>query len=180
MSVASARWQVAAALLCVTALSCQKQPDKHGWVSDLDTLRSEMDGSVRYRADLMLEGLAGPVDGPRQELAMLVFRCEDERVWGHVVIDVPLATAISGARVRIDSLPMQAIPATVGAGNGRSSYVFFKDPWALLELRGHTSLLVEYPMDGYGSKGLAAFEVTGVEPHLPTLRAGCNSGIKGH
>ena len=159
--------------LCLALNSC-KGTTKPEWFSTIDTLRSEMDTSVRYRSELSLAGSAGYEGSQRTEVAMLLFKCADGQLHGQMIMDTHTGSADS-VRVRLDSAPPFYIAANVSSwSGGPSGVVRLQDPSSFLSsLRAHGRLLVEYPVPGQGP-GMAEFDVSGVEAHLSKLEAGCN------
>lgn len=160
------------ALSMATLTACDAEPDPQ-WMLQVDTLRSNVDGSVRLATTLELPGKDGLEGYPRDKEVRLKFDCR--RGTGAFAAFLTTRHIESGTvalRIRLDSLPpYSALAATGTYGEWGMAYV---SAWSALldSLRGHRSMLLEY--SGVRTpKAVAEFSVAGVDSLVPRFLAAC-------
>ena len=153
--------------------SCGPDPDPSRWMLQVDTVRSDVDGSVRLAATLELPGQDGLAGKPRDGEARLRFECRrGTGAFAALLTTRSLASGSAALRFKLDSLPVYAAPAATGQF-GEWGMVYISQWSELLDhLRGHRSLLVEYAA-GRTPRAVAEFSVVGIDSVRPLFLAAC-------
>jgi hypothetical protein len=159
--------------LILVGTSCSSDREASRWMLQVDTLRSDVDGSVRLATTLELPGKGGFAGQPRDEEVRLRFECR----WGTgafaaILTTRSLPSGTAALRIRIDSL--RPYPAAAATGRfGEWGMVYISEWSALLDsLRGHRSMLVEYSA-GRTPATVAEFPVAGIDSLRPHFLAAC-------
>jgi hypothetical protein len=142
-------------------------PEHRGWYYTVDTVRSEMDGQVKYTSTLQVFGDEGAEGAPRDKVASLVFDCRaGVTPSASLLTDDPLDQGEAEVRIRLDSLPAVSWRGFSGSYN-KGGLVLLGEMRTFLDtLSGHQRVLVEYAGANRVGKTIAEFRVAG----LDTLR----------
>ena len=172
MGKAPAMTTLAAACILL-GISCGSDREASQWMLQVDTLRSESDGSVRLATTLELLGKDGREGYPRDSEVRLRFDCRmGTGAFAAVLTTRDLAPGTAALRVRLDSLPPYSTVAATGS-YGRWGMVYISEWSALLHsLRGHRSMLLEYS-GVHTPKAVAEFSVSGIDSLAPLFLAAC-------
>jgi hypothetical protein len=139
----------------------------------VDTLRSDTDGSVRLVTSLEVLGKEGPEGHPRDRESRLRFDCRrGTGAFAAVLTTRRLAAGTAALRIRLDSSPAYSTRAATGT-YGEWGMVYISEWSALLDsLRGHHSMLLEYSAVRTPGQ-VAEFPVTGIDSLRPNFLAAC-------
>jgi hypothetical protein len=155
---------VASAIVALSA--CQDKAADYGlehWVFHVDTIRSEMDGTVKYGTTLEIVGKEGPEGSPRILPVRLHLYCQHEGVGAALLSAKSLGRGLVQIRLRMDSLPAYYAQGYVGTyASGGLVTIAELDP-LLDSLRGHRRALIEYPDAEGVSHTVAEFAVDGFD-----------------
>ncbi len=161
------------ALLFVAACNPGTDDADIPWDLTVDTIRSDMDGSVRLRTALMGFGKEGPEGFPRTETAILRFNCDRGRTLASLLTDQTLNPGPIGVRLKLDTLPPRILSGWAGSPS-RDPLILFTDDFDTLfsSLSGRQRVLLEYSTTNGSSKTIAEFATAGISPlHAPFLEA---------
>lgn len=161
----------ALSLAMVTA--CGGEPDGAQWMLQVDTLRSDIDGTVELATTLEVLGKDGVEGYPRDREARLRFECRSGTgTFAAILTTGRLAPGTAALRIRLDSLPPYTARAATGTF-GKWSMVYISEWSALLDsLRPHRSMILEYS-GVQGPRAVAEFSVAGVDSVRPRFLAAC-------
>jgi hypothetical protein len=157
----------------VTLTACGGERDPSLWMLQVDTLRSDTDGSVRLATSLEVLGKDGLEGYPRDREARLRFDCRSGTgAFAAVLTTRHLASGTAALRIRLDSLPPYSALAATGT-YGEWGMVYISEWSALLDrLRGHRSMLLEYSA-AETPRSVAEFPVAGIDSLRPRFLAAC-------
>lgn len=153
--------------------SCGSDRELSQWMLQVDTVRSDTDGSVRLVTSLELVGKDGPEGHPRDREVRLKFDCrQGTGAFAAVLTTRHLASGTAALRIRLDSLPPYSHLAPTGA-YGEWGMIYISEWSALLDsLRRHRSMLLEY--SGVGTPtSVAEFPLVGIDSLRPIFLAAC-------
>jgi hypothetical protein len=158
------QWRVAAYLGLGGVIACGSSGGDRElggmWHLVADTVRSDIDGRVRYTATVTGFGREGPEGKPRTAAVMLMLSCGEGPPGLSLSTDQRLGQGVIDARVRADSVPAFTTPGFAGSSS-RSSLVLFTDMKGLLDkLAGRRRALVEYSDPATSRKTIAECDVT--------------------
>ena len=157
----------------VTLTACGADRDPSQWMLQIDTLRSDRDGSVSLVTSLEVVGKDGLKGQPRDREARLKFDCrKGTGAFAAVLTTRHVAPGTAMLRIRLDSLtPYSALAATGTYGTWGMVYI---SGWSALldSLRGHRSMLLEYS-GAETPRTLAQFSVAGIDSLRPLFLAAC-------
>jgi hypothetical protein len=157
----------------VTLTACDAEPDPVRWMLQVDTLRSDVDGTVRLATSLEVVGKDGLEGQPRDREARLKFDCRvGTGAFAAVLTTRHVAPGTATLRIRLDSLtPYSALAATGTYGTWGMVYI---SEWSALldSLRGHRSMLLEYSAVKT-PKAVAEFSVAGIDSFRPRFLSAC-------
>jgi hypothetical protein len=161
------------AAFTVTTVACDAEPDPAQWMLQVDTLRSDVDGSVRLATSLEVLGKDGLEGYPRDREARLKFDCRrGTGAFAAVLTTRHLEPGTAALRIRLDSLPPYSTLAATGTYGGWGM-VYISEWSALLDsLRGHRSMLLEYSALRT-PRAVAEFLVVGIDSLVPRFLAAC-------
>jgi hypothetical protein len=139
----------------------------------VDTLRSDIDGSVRLATTLELPGKDGLAGHPRDKEVRLRFECRrGTGAFAAILTTRHLASGTAALRIRLDSLPPYSAVAATGRF-GEWGMVYISGWSAFLDsLRGHRSMLLEYSA-GPTPRTVAQFSLAGIDSLRPLFLAAC-------
>jgi hypothetical protein len=162
------------AALTVTTVACDGDADPVQWMLQVDTLRSETDGTVRLATTLEVLGKDGLEGHPRDRETRLRFECRrGTGAFAAVLTTGHLASGTAALRIRLDSLPPYSAVAAAGS-YGEWGMVYTSEWSALLDsLRGHRSMLLEYSALRT-PRTVAEFSVAGIDSLRPLFLAACS------
>lgn len=159
---------LAAALVAVTA--CTKTDSDRGigqWFFTVDTVRSDIDDSVRYQVVLQLFGREGPEGLQRDQVVRLRTNCD-----GSVILtDHQLEQGSYTLRIRLDSFPAYTIEGFGGSPTGMGMIMIRPLNPFLDSLRGNSRALIEYSVGA--SRIVAEFAIAGLDTLIPRFLAAC-------
>jgi hypothetical protein len=157
----------------VALTACDAEPDPAQWMLQVDTFRSDIDGSVRLATSLEVLGKDGLEGYPRDREARLRFDCrKGTGAFAAVLTTRQLASGTATLRIGLDSLPPYSALAATGTYGGWGM-VYISEWSALLDsLRGHRSMLLEYSALRT-PKTVAEFSIAGIDSLRPRFLAAC-------
>jgi hypothetical protein len=159
--------------LTITTVACDAEPDPAQWMLQVDTLRSDIDGTVRLATSLEVLGKDGLEGSPRDREARLRFECRrGTGAFAAMLTTRRLESGTAALRIRLDSLSPYSALAATGAYGGWGM-VYISDWSALLDsLRGRRSMLLEYSARRT-PRAVAEFLVVGIDSLVPRFLAAC-------
>jgi hypothetical protein len=170
---APAALRLVGALTVITAAACDAGQDESQWTFQVDTVRSDVDGSVRLATSLELSGKEGLEGDPRDGDVRLKFDCRrGTGAFAAVLTPRPLEPGTAELRIRLDSLPPYSALAATGA-YGSWGMVYISEWSALFDsLRRHRSMLLEYSTLRT-PRAVAEFSVVGIDSLVPRFLTAC-------
>ena len=171
VNLAGALALAGALVLAGSACGSDREPTR--WMLQVDTLHSDLDGSLRFAATLELPGKGGVEGLPRDEDVRLKFDCrKGTGAFAAVLTERHLESGTAALRITLDSQPPYDARAATGA-YGPWGMVYISEWSALLDsLRGHRSMLLHY--SGAHTPGAAAeFSLAGIDSLRPHFLAAC-------
>jgi hypothetical protein len=169
----SAALRLIGAVGIVTVAACGAEPDPVQWMLQVDTLPSDIDGSVRLATSLEVLGKDGLEGQQRDREARLKFDCrKGTGAFAALLTTRHLASGTAALQIRLDSQPPYSAVAATGT-YGEWGMVYISEWSALLDrLRGHRSMLLEY--SGVETpRAVAEFFVAGIDSFRPRFLAAC-------
>jgi hypothetical protein len=157
----------------VTLTACDAGQDSAQWMLQVDTLRSDIDGSVRLATTLEVLGKEGLKGEPRDRAVRLRFDCRrGTGAFAAVLTPRALGSGSATLRIRLDSLLPYPVLAVSGAF-GEWGMVYISEWSALLDsLRRHRSMLLEYS-GVQAPRTVAEFPVVGIDSLRPRFLEAC-------
>jgi hypothetical protein len=152
--------------------ACQRSnTDQSGgqWFFRVDTIQSEVRGTVRYVATLQTFGKEGLEGVARMRTVGLYLNCQSAML----LTDQTLARGAVNVLVKRDTLLAYSVPgySVMYSGQGMVSLGGMKS--ILDSLRGHKRVLIEYTNPGISSPTVAEFAVTKIDSLKPNFLAVC-------
>lgn len=145
-----------------------------GWQFNVDTIRSEVDGSARQTSWLRVVGKEGPEGAERTDGVILSFDCFRGNVSSTIMTDQPLRQGSVETRLKVDAEPPRRIPGFAGTtpSGGMVLLTILQDSMLAI-LSGHQRALVEYSDGAGSSRTVAEFPVADLEKHRAPFLAAC-------
>jgi hypothetical protein len=167
------------AILSATALvaACGGRDGGSGtgaWQFNVDTIRSETDGSVRQTSWLRTVGKEDTEGAAQTDAVILSFDCFRDHASSTIMTDQPLRQGSVETRLKLDVDPPRRIPGFAGttASGGQVVLTIPQDSMLTL-LSGHQRLTVEYADGAGSSRTIAVFPVVGLEKYRESFLAAC-------
>ena len=144
------------------------------WEFNVDTTRSETDGSVRETAWLRTVGKEGSKGAAETRAVILRFDCFGDNAISTIVTDQALRQGTVETRLTVDANSPRRIPGFAGTtSSGGQVVLTIPQDSMLVLLSGHQRALIEY-VDGAGSsRTIAEFPVAGLERFREPFLAAC-------
>ncbi|MCI0411145.1 MAG: hypothetical protein L0191_21695 [Acidobacteria bacterium] len=144
------------------------------WQFNVDTIRSEIDGSVRQTSWLRTVGKEGPEDAARTKAVILSFDCLPGNASSTIMTDQALRQGSVETRLRVDTNPPRLIPGFAGTTPTSGQVVLTISQDSLLAiLDGHQRAIIEYSDGAGSSRTVAEFPVAGLEQYRGSFLAAC-------
>jgi hypothetical protein len=144
------------------------------WQFNVDTIRSETDGTVRQTSWLRAVGEEGPEGAAQTDAVMLSFDCFRGNTSSTIMTDQALRQGSVEARLKVDADPPRRIPGFAGttASGGQVVLTIPQDSMLAL-LSGHRRVAIEYADGAGSSRTVAVFPVVGLEKYRDPFLAAC-------
>jgi len=144
------------------------------WQFNVDTIRSETDGSVRQTSWLRVVGKEGPEGAARADVVILSFDCFRGNTSSTIMTDQALRQGSVETRLKVDADPPRRIPGFAGttASSGQVVLTIPQDS-VLAILSGHQRAVIEYADGAGSSRTIAEFPVAGLEKYRGPFLAAC-------
>ncbi len=167
--------QLRAILSAVLVVACGRgDADSGAWQYEVDSIRSETDGSVTHTAWLRAVGVEGPEGAPRAKAVILSFDCFRGNSSSTIMTDQALRQGSVEIRLTVDADPPRDIPAFAGTTSTGGQVVLTVSQDSVLGiLSGHQRALFEYADGAGSSKTVAEFPVAGLERYRGAFLAAC-------
>jgi hypothetical protein len=144
------------------------------WQFNVDTIRSETDGSVRQTAWLRAVGKEGSEGAAQTDTVMLSFDCFPGNASNTIMTGQALRQGSVETRLKVDADPPRRIPGFAGttASGGQVVLTIPQDSMLAL-LGGHQRVTIEYADGAGSSRTTAVFPVAGLEKYREPFLAAC-------
>lgn len=144
------------------------------WEFNVDTTRSETDGSVRETSWLRTTGKEHPEGAAETKPVILSFDCFGDNAISTIITDQALRQGTVETRLTVDANSPRRIPGFAGTtSSGGQVVLTIPQDSMLVLLSGHQRALIEY-VDGAGSsRTIAEFPVAGLEKVRRPFSAAC-------
>ena len=144
------------------------------WQFNVDTIRSETDGSVRQTSWLKAVGEEGPEGAAQTDAVILSFDCFRGNTSSTIMTDQALRQGGVETRLKVDADPPRRIPGFAGttASGGQVVLTIPQDSMLAL-LSGHQRVAIEYADGAGSSRTIAVFPVAGLEKFREPFLAAC-------
>ena len=144
------------------------------WQFNVDTTRSETDGSVRETSRLRTIGREHPEGATRTNAVILRFDCLGDNAISTIMTDQALRQGSVETRLTVDAESPRRIPGFAGttASGGQVVLTIPQDSMLVL-LSGHQRALIEYADGAGSSRTIAEFPVAGLEKYRGPFSAAC-------
>jgi len=144
------------------------------WQFNVDTIRSEIDGSVRQTSWLRAVGKEGPEDAARADAVILSFDCFRGNTSSTIMTDQALRQGSVETRLKVDADPPRRIPGFAGTTTSAGQVVLTIPQDSMLAiLSGHQRAVIEYADGAGSSRTIAEFPVAGLEKYRGPFLAAC-------
>jgi hypothetical protein len=147
------------------------------WRFNVDTIRSETDGSVRQTSWLRAVGKEGPEGAARTDAVLLSFDCFRDNTSSTIMTDQALRQGSVETRLKLDAEPPRRIPGFAGttSSGGKVVLTILQDSMLGI-LSGHQRALIEYTDGAGSSRTIAEFTLAGLEKYRGPFLAACANG----
>jgi hypothetical protein len=144
------------------------------WQFNVDTIRSETDGSVRQTSWLRAVGKEGSEGAAQTDAVILSFDCFPGNTSSTIMTDQALRQGSVRTRLKVDANPPRRIPGFAGttASGGQVVLTIPLDS-VLALLSGHQRVTIEYADGAGSSRTIAVFPVSGLEKYREPFLAAC-------
>ena len=144
------------------------------WEFNVDTARSETDGSVRETSSLRTIGKERPEGAAGASAVILSFDCFGDNAISTIMTDQALRQGSVETRLTVDADSARRIPGFAGTTpSGGQVVLTIPQDSMLVLLSGHRRALIEY-VDGAGSsRTIAEFPLAGLEKYRGPFLAAC-------
>jgi hypothetical protein len=144
------------------------------WQFNVDTTRSQTEGSVRQTAWLRAVGKEGSEGAAQADAVILSFDCFPGTTSSTIMTDQALRQGSVETRLKVDADPPRRIPGFAGttASGGQVVLTIPQDSMLAL-LSGHQRVTIEYADGAGSSRTTAVFPVAGVEKYREPFLAAC-------
>jgi hypothetical protein len=144
------------------------------WQFNVDTIRSETDGSVRQTSWLRAVGAEGSEGAAQTDPVILSFDCFRGNTSSTIMTDQALRQGSVETRLKVDADPPRRIPGFAGttASGGQVVLTISQDSMLAL-LSGHQRVTIEYADGAGSSRTIAVFPVAGLEQYREPFLAAC-------
>jgi hypothetical protein len=148
--------------------------DTGAWQFNVDTIRSETDGSVHQTSWLRAVGEEGSEGTAKTDAVILSFDCFRGNTSSTIMTDQALRQGSVETRLKADADPPRRIPGFAGttASGGQVVLTIPQDSMLAL-LSGHQRVTIEYADGAGSSRTIAVFPVAGLEKYRETFLAAC-------
>ena len=144
------------------------------WVFNVDTIRSQTDGSIRQTSWLRTVGKEGPEGAARADTVMLSFDCFQGNTSTTIMTGQALRQGSVDTRLKVDADPPRRIPGFAGTtASGGQVVLTIPQDSMLAILSGHQHALIEYADGAGSSRTTAEFPVGGLEGYRGPFLAAC-------
>ena len=144
------------------------------WQFQVDTSRSEPDGTARQTAWLRAVGKEGPEDEARTKAVILSFDCFPGNTSSTIMTEQALRQGSVKTRLQVDADPPRRIPGFAGttASSGQVVLTIPQDSMLAI-LSGHQRATIEYSDGAGSSRTVAEFPVAGLEKYRAPFLTAC-------
>lgn len=144
------------------------------WQFNVDTIRSEVDGSVRLTSWLRAVGNEGPEGAARADTVILSFDCFRGNTISTIMTGQALRQGSVETRLKVDADRSRRIPGFAGTTASGGQVVLTMPQDSLLAiLSGHQRAVIEYADGAGSSRTIAEFPVAGLEKYRGPFLAAC-------
>lgn len=144
------------------------------WQFNVDTIRSETDGSVRQTSWLRAVGEEGSEGAAQTDAVILSFDCFRGNTSSTIMTDQALRQGSVETRLKVDADPPRRIPGFAGTtASGGQVVLTIPQDSVLALLSGHQRVAIEYTDGAGSSRTIAVFPVEGLEKFREPFLAAC-------
>jgi hypothetical protein len=144
------------------------------WVFNVDTIRSQTDGSIRQTSWLRAVGKEGPEGAARADTVIFSFDCFRGNTSSTIMTGQALRQGSVDTRLKVDADPPRRIPGFAGTtASGGQVVLTIPQDSMLAILSGHQRALIEYADGAGSSRTIAEFPVAGLEGYRGPFLAAC-------